>query len=165
MVIGIVSDSHGKSKRLKAAVEIFARRNVDAVVHCGDIASAGDVEILASIGCAAYLVLGNMDRRIEGLVEAAKRWAVHFHAEAVEVPLGEGEFLVATHGSDSPMLRDLMDDPQFPYVCHGHSHATRDERIGITRVINPGALHHIHPRTIAILDTDSDKVEFIEVED
>jgi hypothetical protein len=165
MVIGIVSDSHGKSKRLQTAVEIFARRNVDAVVHCGDIASAGDVEILASIGCATYLVLGNMDRRIEGLIDAAKHWSVHFHAEAVEVPLGEGEFLVATHGNDPSLLQDLMDDPQFPYVCHGHSHATCDERIGITRVINPGALHHIHPRTVAILDTDADKVEFIEVED
>ena len=165
MIVGLVSDSHGKSKRLQAAMEIFARRNVDAVVHCGDIASAGDVEILASIGCATYLVLGNMDRRIAGLVKAAERWSVHFHPDAVEVPLGEGEFLVATHGSDSPMLRDLMNDPQFPYVCHGHSHATRDERIGITRVINPGALHHVHPRTVAILDTESDKLEFIEVED
>ena len=48
---------------------------------------------------------------------------------------------------------------QFPYVCHGHTHRLRDDRIGDVRVINPGALNHPrnprHP-TIAVLDTATD---------
>lgn len=163
MKIGLVSDSHGKTKLLKAAMEIFAERSVEALVHCGDICSAGHVEILASVGCRTYLVQGNMDRRIDNLTEITQQLNIYFHPHAVEVALPEGDYLVATHGNDPHLLKGLIGDPQFPYVCHGHTHEQRDERIGVSRVINPGALHHVYPPTIAILETETDNLEFIEV--
>ena len=79
----------------------------------------------------------------------------------VEVPLGDGEHLAATHGHRETILDGLIGGQQFPYVCHGHSHRVRDERIGRTRVINPGALHHAKVHTIAMLDTDTDMLEHI----
>ena len=38
-----------------------------------------------------------------------------------------------------------------------------EEKIGKTRIINPGALFRIYPYTIALLDAEKDKVEFIEI--
>ena len=38
-----------------------------------------------------------------------------------------------------------------------------DQRIGRTRIINPGALHRASPKTVALLDTERDKLERIVV--
>jgi len=164
MKVGIVSDSHGRSKRLHRAMEIFVERGVAAVVHCGDICDVGDVEILGSARPEAYLVRGNMDRRLTDLPAACEQWGVHFHDEAVEVPIGEGDYLIGIHGHLPRLLDGLMGEPQFPYICCGHTHETFDERDGVTRVINPGAIYHARPATIAVLDTDTDELEFIELE-
>ena len=36
MLIGIVSDTHDDLAAVEAAVSLFEREGVDAVVHCGD---------------------------------------------------------------------------------------------------------------------------------
>ena len=45
----------------------------------------------------------------------------------------------------------------------GHTHIKRDEKIGKTRVINPGALFRIYPYTIALLDVETDRLEFVKI--
>jgi len=167
MKIGIASDSHGRCDRLKAALEAFAGRDVDAVVHCGDVCGAKCMELLGRCGMDAYVVAGNMDRHVATLAQAARQYGVNFAWEVIEVPLGGGEHLVATHGNDEQILGELIADQQFPYVCHGHTHRQRDERHGRTRVINPGALWHPrqpHRPTAAVLDTETDRLDWIELE-
>jgi hypothetical protein len=39
----------------------------------------------------------------------------------------------------------------------------RNEKIGNTRVINPGALFRIYPYTIALLDVEKDNLEFVKI--
>jgi len=38
-----------------------------------------------------------------------------------------------------------------------------DVRVGRMRIINPGALHRANPKTVALLDTAGDSVEFLEI--
>ena len=71
MVVGVVSDSHGKADRLRAALEKFAARGIHAVVHCGDVGSVECLEVLATAGVPAYAVIGNMDRNADELEAAA----------------------------------------------------------------------------------------------
>ncbi len=164
MRIGIISDSHGKSQRLRAAIDTLKQEGAEAFVHCGDIGSVDCLEALASNEVPVYAVAGNMDRRVQRLATEAVRLGIEFGWEVVEVPLGDGRYLVAAHGHDEDILGELVAGEQFPYVCHGHSHEKRDERYGPTRVINPGALHHAKPYTVAILDTDTDELRHIPVE-
>ena len=166
MKVGIVSDSHGRESRLAAALEVLVARGAEVVVHCGDIGSVECVWCLGAAGVPAYAVAGNMDRHADVLAAAAVQCGVNFSEAAVEVPLGDGSYLAATHGADQDLLAELTCGGQFPYVCHGHTHRARSERIGGTRVINPGALAHGRkPRrpTAALLDTDTDTVEHIRV--
>ncbi len=166
MRIGIVSDCHGKSRRLRAALEALKQRSAEAVVHCGDARSPKSIELLGRCGVPAYAVAGNMDHNISRLEQAAQRCGVNFSAEVVELPLGGEQYLVATHGSDDRILGELIADEQFPYVCHGHTHRFRDERFGSVRVINPGALAHPrdpHHPTAVLLDTETDTVERIDL--
>jgi predicted phosphodiesterase len=37
-------------------------------------------------------------------------------------------------------------------VCHGHTHRRREERVGKTLVLNPGAIYRANPHTFAIVD-------------
>ena len=71
--------------------------------------------------------------------------------------------LAAAHGSDSRVMAQLLAEGRVDYLCCGHTHQPRDEKIGSKRVINPGALRHAHPPTAAILDTDDDTVEHFPV--
>lgn len=166
MKIGIVSDSHGSASRLKAALKALVGLGAEAIVHCGDIGSVECVAVLGRAGVPAHLVLGNMDRHEAELAAAAEEYGVALGPEVIEVPIGNGRHLVATHGHHERIFAELVMGQQFPYVCHGHTHRVRDEQAANTRVINPGALRHPkdpkHP-TAAILDTDADTVEYIRV--
>ncbi|KPK83756.1 MAG: hypothetical protein AMJ81_07385 [Phycisphaerae bacterium SM23_33] len=163
MKIGIVSDSHGKADRLRQAVELLVGRGAQAIVHCGDIGSAECVDALAGAGVPAYAVAGNMDRHLDRLQARAQEKGVHFSLDTILVPIGGGSYLAATHGSNALLVRALAAEGRFPYVCHGHTHAIRDERIQRVRIINPGALHHAQRRTAALLDTDADTLEHLEL--
>jgi len=161
MKIGIVSDSHGKVRRLAEAVELLRQRGAEAIVHCGDIGSPQCLEVLGRAGVPAYAVAGNMDRHLERLRQEASRSGVHFSDETVLVPLSDSRYLAATHGNQPQAIEALLAEGRFAYVCCGHTHRPRNERVGTTRIVNPGALHHAHPRTVALLDTETDAVEHL----
>ncbi len=165
MRIGIVSDSHGDVDRLRRAMEIFDAHDVEVLVHCGDVGSPDCLEVLADGDCDVHVVAGNTDHHVEDLVAAAAKFGVHFAWEVVEIDLGDGRHLVATHGHDDKILGELIHDAQFPYVCCGHSHKTRDETVDGVRVINPGAIHNARLHTVAVLDTDTGHLEHVIVPD
>ena len=166
MLIGLLSDSHANTSRLENAVSLLIRQGAEALVHCGDIVATDQVAILADRAADAYLVAGNMDRRPAELAAEADRCGVNFAADFLEVPLGDGRHLIALHGDNEQLMLEFVAGGQFPYICHGHTHRAANKTYGQVRVICPGAL--VHPRkpkypTVAILDTDSDTVRFIEV--
>jgi len=163
MNIGIVSDSHGRADTVGRALTALRDRGADVVVHCGDVGGPACIRALGQSGLKAYVVAGNMDRPREQLAVVAAGEDVEFQWRSVDVPLGDGRFLAVTHGHDAVLLAELVAGGRFSYVCHGHTHQRRDERIGSVRVINPGALAHANPAaSVALLDTEADIVSFIE---
>ena len=53
----------------------------------------------------------------------------------------------------------------YDLVCCGHDHTARDERVGESRLINPGELMgRLGPSTFARLDTESGVCTRVEVE-
>jgi hypothetical protein len=69
------------------------------------------------------------------------------------------------HGHREGELRRVISAGEYAYVFHGHTHRRRDEHIGPTRVISPGALGGMRwqQRSFCILDLETDRVTFIEV--
>ena len=163
MRVGIVSDTHGDVKQLSHALEIFSHHQVQAIVHCGDIGSILCLRLLANTAPNVHVVAGNTDRHVEELANEAGNLGINFAWEAVQVPMGDGKTLVATHGHDENLLGELIASRQFDYVCHGHSHKIRDDRVNGVRVINPGALHRAKVHTVAVLNTVCDVLEHIVV--
>ncbi|MCL2701251.1 MAG: YfcE family phosphodiesterase [Phycisphaerae bacterium] len=173
MIIGIVSDTHGQIDSLRSALEIFSARGVQAVVHCGDIDSAECLEALAGLGVPTYAVGGNMDANLTDLPRLADIAGVVFSWDSLAFSIGQNTCVAVTHGHNPRVMADLMENPANKFLFHGHTHCQRDEhvergdRAAAIHVINPGALHKpkspTHP-TVAVLDTDRDVVEFLDVQ-
>lgn len=166
MIIGIVSDSHGMARRLRSAIDLLAGRGAQVLVHCGDIGTLECLEELVRARVQAYAVAGNLDRDPVAFKHHANAIGVNFLYPAISVPLGPDCLLAATHGQDERTLAALIASRKYRYVCHGHTHRQRDERIDGVRLINPGAIQHPrHPHypSAALLDSDADTVEFIQI--
>jgi predicted phosphodiesterase len=67
--------------------------------------------------------------------------------------------ILVFHGHEPGFARALGTQGA-DYVLHGHTHVTRDERIGKTRIINPGALCRAAKKTVATLDLAADVLTF-----
>lgn len=79
----------------------------------------------------------------------------------VEVAL-EGVSIAVTHGHLAGRVTELAASGVYDYVFHGHTHVQKDEMLGRTRIINPGALggSRYTTRTLCILDLQTGRREY-----
>lgn len=143
-------------------MNLLRSKGVDALVHCGDLAVPEVV-----VECAVlpfYFVFGNHDADMMPALKAAADecganclgWAGEFTASQKRIGV--------THGHLSFDLRPLLaTEPD--YVLSGHFHMARDWYEGRTRRINPGALFRAGEFSVALLDVESDEVQFLTVHD
>jgi putative phosphoesterase len=160
MRVGVLSDSHSNARKLRAAANLFLAREVDTVVHCGDICSPQSVSILEQL--QVHWVFGNCDFDQLELRSVMHSHGHSCHGLAGSVQLGERR-LGFTHGHHQLLLSELIAGGEHDYVCHGHTHTRRDEMVHGVRVLNPGALANANPATVLILETESDKAEWLKV--
>jgi uncharacterized protein len=158
MLIGVLSDTHGSVSAARAAVAILRERDVDFLIHLGDV---GASEVLAElVGTRCHVVFGNCDDERE-----LGRVAFHFGL-TVDHPAGEikigGRTIAYTHGHLQIHLNNAIGRGA-DYLLHGHTHEIRDEMIGSTRIINPGALFRAQRLTVATLDPLNGDAEWITV--
>jgi hypothetical protein len=169
MLLGILSDSHGRHERTARAVRILRGYGAEAFIHCGDIGTRLVLDALA--GLNAWFVWGNND--------VADDPFLNQYVTALGLPLPPepplrvrlaGRSLAVLHGHEPDFARlvdalragrgdqvaELVDDAQF--VLYGHTHVAADEQVGTVRLINPGALHRARQYTVALLDLESDKL-------
>jgi len=167
MRIGLLSDSHGNTDNLKTALSVLTKFNVEAIVHCGDICCLDSLKMLTKLKTPTWLVSGNMDSHLINQLEAkARNSNVTFHYSTVEVPLGNSDYLIATHGDNDYLLDELVRGGQFSYICQGHTHHASDVRHGSTRLICPGAIsapRHPNFPTVAVIDSATDAVNFYDI--
>ena len=162
MLIGVVSDTHGHVQNTQAAARMLDSLGVEAALHCGDIGSEAIVPLFAQ--WPTHFVLGNVD---EGGITAALQTAIEkagqtFHGRFGSLELA-GVKIALLHGDDERLLQQTISAGKHQLVCHGHTHAARNERIGSTLVLNPGALYRANPHSIALVDLPTLKTEIIPV--
>ena len=160
MLIGILSDSHGRVGSTRLAVAALRDAGAAMLLHLGDVGSEEVIDELA--GHDARIVFGNCDYDADALASYARSVDV-----AVDHPMGRlevGERRIAyTHGH----VRGLVDAALcegVDYLLFGHTHELHDERIGPTRLINPGALFRASRYTACLLDPGLDALRVIELE-
>lgn len=163
MQIGLLSDTHDNLQQLLKALDIFQQEKPDLLIHCGDITDPETISLVE--GFPLYCVFGNMDAQREELRRAVQRLHPENRAEPMlEFDVGSHRIAVV-HGDHRRTLQHLIDSGDYAYVFHGHTHRRRDERVGSTHVVNPGALSGARwgPASVALLDVERDIVRFIDI--
>ncbi|HLC60836.1 MAG TPA: metallophosphoesterase [Candidatus Nanoarchaeia archaeon] len=156
-MIGIISDTHENEEAIKKAVALFKEKNVDFVVHCGDIVSPPMLEYFRDL--KMKFIYGNNDGEREGLKLMCDKFGFDEIQDEIEFR-HKGKKFYAYHGTKSKILNDAIQSNKYDYVLTGHTHVKRDDKLGKARVINPGALFRVYPYTVALLDAERDKLEF-----
>ena len=161
VLIGILSDTHNQLKRTAAAIQLLHDEGAQILFHCGDLTDPGIVGICAALPC--YFVFGNNDA---------------YHADEIQTAINQvdgavclgwggevelaGRRLAMTHGHlIKEYHRLLATNPDYLFL--GHSHVTADHRDGVTRFINPGALHRAEEFTVALLNLETDNLKLLQV--
>ena len=167
MIVGLLSDTHGRAEIAVAAVRLLVAAGAEQLVHCGDVGD-GDRDGTAVLdamagGPPAVFVFGNNDDERKRLARHAKAVGVRCGDDHADVLL-DGKLAVVTHGDDGKFVRKQLERQAADYLFVGHSHQRVEYRQGRVRVVNPGALHRATIKTVAVLDTATDAVRFLTVD-
>ena len=159
-LVGIISDTHEHTRMITRAVALLKERAPALVVHCGDIISPPTLERFA--GLPMRVVYGNNDGERSGLKKKCLEFGFGDIDDTICFTHARKTFFV-NHGTSVRVLNEAIDSQSYDYVLHGHTHEERNEVIGSTRVINPGALYSAERYTIAFLQPETGDVEFVEI--
>jgi putative phosphoesterase len=152
----------------RRAVALFRERNVNLVVHAGDIGSSEIIELFE--GLNARFVLGNCDTDHEKITQSCISVGIEPASRCSSFGL-EGKKFFVCHGDDCSRYHEAVTSGNYDYLIIGHTHEFRAAHKGNTLVINPGAVtrddHSDVMQTVAILDVDTGHVEkiFLTAED
>ena len=158
MKIGILSDSHDRADAMRRGIAFLQEQGAMHYLHCGDIGDTDMLDLLA--GLPAGFVWGNNDWDRRSLQRYASDLDITCFGDFGEIEL-DGKLFFITHGDDPKRVRRVLDEQRCDYLLLGHSHVPQDERVGKVRIINPGALHRAKPKTVALLDTRTDQLQLL----
>ncbi|MBN2448645.1 MAG: YfcE family phosphodiesterase [Phycisphaerae bacterium] len=170
MIVGILSDTHGRALRARRAIQVLRQAGATTFLHCGDIGDARVYDELA--GEQAWFVWGNSDDPGPLLEQSVAALGLNPPVPGpLRVEFG-AHSLIMCHGHE-PAFNQLLrahtfkdeavqlGDLQVDYILHGHTHMAHSERLlSGALLINPGALHRALVYTVATLDLSRGVVDF-----
>lgn len=160
MIIGIVSDTHDNIPNFKKAVDWIKKQKISTIIHCGDIFKPETVkEILKIFKGNLYIVFSKADADFSEIpADSFKKLSrVKIYEEFGEFKKS-GKKIAFCHFPE--IANDLATTQKYDLVFYGHSHKPWLQKIGKTKLINPGNLAGIfYKPTFAIYDTKKDKLE------
>lgn len=161
MLVGVVSDTHNNHKNIDQIVSLFNKKNVQLVVHTGDITNSDSLEKFSELNCQMYGVFGNNDRNEEGLVEVISRNSFNFQNPPYKI-CKHNRTIAIFHEPDS-VEEYILDNKGIDIILHGHTHRYREEFINQTLIFNPGESAGIvsGKNAIGLLDLSNISVERI----
>lgn len=167
MLIGIISDTHENMPAIDKAVEIFNSKKVGLVFHAGDIISPITFSHFDKLNCKIHLVFGNNDGEKKLLKEKYTSRGSLIQEPPLEYELKENDKLIKFIIFHSPPdnIEQLAKSAEYNFIIYGHTHKKDLRVIGETVIINPGEAGGwlFGEESVAILDTQTKKVEFIKL--
>ena len=161
MLIGIMSDSHDDMAMIRQATDFFNNKNVEHVIHAGDMISPFTFEVLRDLKSPFIGIFGNNDGdRL--LLKEKSRDTIQVQPRMFE--LGGRKFAIVHEPSS---VEALAQSGMFDVVIYGHTHLPVLEHVGDTMVLNPGKTARLHKgtATVALLDTKTMHAEHIQLQD
>lgn len=154
MLIGLISDTHIPDRMKELPEKVFeAFKDVDMILHAGDITSPDVIEELNNIA-PTIAIQGNTDR-IVGL-DLEKSAVI----DAGELKIG------VIHGevyprADTQQLQYLAKELGADILVSGHSHQPKVEQVEDVLLLNPGSptVPRLADRTVMLLKIEGKEVD------
>ncbi len=169
MKIGIISDTHDQTARVKKAVEIFNKEKVGLVVHCGDIVAPFTLQFYKELKCPIKFLLGNNTGDIMRHLTYAKNCGLRDYEFGTFFSLeADGKKIAVYHGENKEITEALIKCGDYDCVFSGHNHIARIEKRGKVIFVNPGTLADKHkdgmkPPSISIYDSATHSARLIDL--
>jgi len=125
MKIGILSDTHTKVKRAKAALDTLVQNGAEFIIHAGDIVEKEVLDLLEACGKKYIAVYGNNDAHL-----VAHHNKYHLVQEPYYFKLANTKFKL--------MHLPFYMSQDAEVVIFGHTHKFEIEFINKTLFLNPG---------------------------
>ncbi|MFQ6048697.1 MAG: metallophosphoesterase [Phycisphaerae bacterium] len=157
MLIGVMSDTHDRVPAIAAALELFSRHDVAALVHAGDIVAPFAAKVLQRFARPIHVIYGNNDGERAGLLSLLPQ----IRHGPVRLELG-GRRILLHHFID---WCDAEDIRQAEIVITGHSHEVVNELRDGKLYLNPGeCCGWVGGRcTVALLEVSGPSAEIVEL--
>lgn len=164
MLIGLMSDSHDNIKGVKDALKAFSKRDVELILHAGDMIGSGNCYTFEGCGMPIKLVYGNNDGDRVGLKRDFERVGGEYLGDFGEIEAA-GLKIAILHGTEDSMVRAIVASELYDVVVRGHNHRAEVTRYEKTLLVNPGEIwgHFTGLSSVAVLDTANLNVAPIEL--
>lgn len=169
MLLGVISDTHDDVGSLEVALQLFASRAVDRVVHLGDLVSPFTLKPIVQSGTPTVLLRGNNEAEFKLSVDALEADNVTFYTSPTETWLGDRKAILF-HGFGSLSLTKrvaelLARSGEYELVLYGHTHEVDSRKVEGALLLNPGEACGClsGKKTVAILDTEDLSVEILTI--
>jgi len=136
MILGVVGDTHNHLPNVEKIIDIFNEKNVDKVIHTGDITQAKTLSRFSRLNCPLIGVYGNNDLEEEHLKDVAEQNGFNFKHPPFLLKINNKKIAIFHEPEDFENF--LKKDPSIQLIIHGHTHRYRNENIGKVKIINPG---------------------------
>jgi uncharacterized protein len=158
--LGILSDTHDNVTGIRQALRVFKKKKVHHILHLGDLCAPETAWEFA--GEKVSILLGNNELEIVKLCRTLEQIGLGYLGEEARFESG-GKTIGLYHGTRQSTLDRLAESQKFDYLLKGHSHEIEDYKVGRTRVLNPGAVYRVQPKTVGIFEPARDTFSILEL--
>ncbi len=163
MLIGICSDSHDHVEHIRRAVQKLKELNVSKVIHAGDYCSPFTIPLFKGLPLEG--IFGNNDGDKFLLMKKFDEIGATLHGDFFTFKADKLKFAVY-HGTYPEITESLETCGKYDVVISGHTHQANVGAAGDTITINPGSVNGFEQDPlIALFDTDTKQVNFVELND
>lgn len=147
MILGILSDTHDRLEEFQLAYNIFVNNKVELIIHCGDWNAPYSLMYFNQINTHKLPVMGIFgnnegERTRIPVISKSLATPIDISGDGPREETIDGRKIAICHGHDKKQLHALIDSHKYDAIFTGHTHRSRNEKIGKTLVLNPGTLSH-----------------------
>ena len=158
-MMGIMGDSHDNIDAVGKAVEFFNSRDVDLIVHTGDLVSMFTLEALSKLKGDLKMVFGNNEGERSNIAKKVQElgWEI---GDMLEFEY-DGKKVAVYHGQNPSILDALVKSKKYDIVATGHTHTPEVTMEDNTLIVNSGEScgYLTGVKTVALLDVNEMKAD------
>jgi putative phosphoesterase len=160
MKIGFISDTHEQVEQIKKVVTFFNRRNVEEVIHLGDICSPIMANYFMNLKHPLKIIFGNNDGDHDFLRK--KFNFAKFYDTPSELKF-KGFKILCMHQPN--FLEVFAKSGEYKLIAYGHTHKIDKRHINETLILNPGEVANLlsSKSTAAIYDSEKNDASIYEI--